>query len=96
MTRVHERTQCKSCVALQFFRPFVVLGSAARGAFTVRLGARGVQPGAPRNNAHADTRVVRMVGRRDSRRRSRVRVTAFRSLRAQRNRIVRALPDAFF
>jgi hypothetical protein len=39
----------------------------------------------------ADTRVARMVGRQDSRQGSRVRVTAYRSLRAQRNRIDGAL-----
>jgi hypothetical protein len=32
MTRVHERTQCKSCVALQFFRPFFALRSSAHRA----------------------------------------------------------------
>jgi hypothetical protein len=66
MTRVHERTQCKSRIALQFFRPFFALSSSVRCT---------------------DTRVVRMVGNSDSRRRSRVRVTVRRSLRAQRNRI---------
>jgi hypothetical protein len=32
MKRVHERTQCKSRVTLQFFRPFFALGSSAHCA----------------------------------------------------------------